>query len=224
MVLEACRASEVARVVVAASDKAYGAHDELPYREDFGAAAALPLRRLEGRDRPHRPLVLAHLRAARGDTRFANIYGGGDTNRSRLVPEAVAAVLAGRAAGHPLRRHARARLPLRRRRGGGLPGDRRRARRRRRRGEAFNAGWGSPHAVREVVELICELGPGRGRARHPGQGTRAARSTASTSTRASCASSRAGSRGSGWRRGCAGPSTGTGPTPRSDPSPQPDQG
>jgi CDP-glucose 4,6-dehydratase len=27
-------------------------------------------------------------------------------------------------------------------------------------GEAFNAGWGSPHPVREVVELICELGPG----------------------------------------------------------------
>jgi CDP-glucose 4,6-dehydratase len=26
-------------------------------------------------------------------------------------------------------------------------------------GEAFNAGWGRPHPVREVVELICELGP-----------------------------------------------------------------
>jgi CDP-glucose 4,6-dehydratase len=25
-------------------------------------------------------------------------------------------------------------------------------------GEAFNAGWGRPHSVREVVELICELG------------------------------------------------------------------
>ena len=30
-------------------------------------------------------------------TRFANLYGGGDTNRSRLVPEAVGAALAGRA-------------------------------------------------------------------------------------------------------------------------------
>ena len=27
-------------------------------------------------------------------------------------------------------------------------------------GEAFNAGWGRPHPVREVVELVCELGPG----------------------------------------------------------------
>lgn len=29
-------------------------------------------------------------------TRFADLYGGGDTNRSRLVPEAVAAPLSGR--------------------------------------------------------------------------------------------------------------------------------
>ena len=29
-------------------------------------------------------------------TRFANLYGGGDLNRSRLIPEAVAAALAGR--------------------------------------------------------------------------------------------------------------------------------
>ena len=30
-------------------------------------------------------------------TRFANVYGGGDTNASRLVPEAVSAALSGRA-------------------------------------------------------------------------------------------------------------------------------
>jgi len=29
-------------------------------------------------------------------TRFANLYGGGDLNASRLVPEAVSAVIAGR--------------------------------------------------------------------------------------------------------------------------------
>src|SRR3954451_25030415 len=36
--LEACRSlgdGAIARVVVASSDKAYGSHDELPYREDF---------------------------------------------------------------------------------------------------------------------------------------------------------------------------------------------
>jgi len=26
-------------------------------------------------------------------------------------------------------------------------------------GEAFNAGWGRPNPVREVIDLICELGP-----------------------------------------------------------------
>ena len=35
-VLEACRRAGVERVVVASSDKAYGAHDELPYTEELG--------------------------------------------------------------------------------------------------------------------------------------------------------------------------------------------
>ena len=33
--LQACLEDGVDRVVFASSDKAYGAHDELPYREDF---------------------------------------------------------------------------------------------------------------------------------------------------------------------------------------------
>ncbi|MGZ5336805.1 MAG: NAD-dependent epimerase/dehydratase family protein, partial [Solirubrobacterales bacterium] len=40
--LEACRQHEVARVVVAASDKAYGQHAELPYREDFALQPRYP--------------------------------------------------------------------------------------------------------------------------------------------------------------------------------------
>src|SRR5947209_82840 len=35
LILEACRHAGVARTIVASSDKAYGAHDELPYREPF---------------------------------------------------------------------------------------------------------------------------------------------------------------------------------------------
>ena len=42
VLLEACRRHEVARVVVAASDKAYGAHDELPYREDMALQPRFP--------------------------------------------------------------------------------------------------------------------------------------------------------------------------------------
>ena len=40
--LEACRERGVGRVVVASSDKAYGAHDQLPYREDFALQPTAP--------------------------------------------------------------------------------------------------------------------------------------------------------------------------------------
>ena len=63
--LEACRAlgGSVERIVVASSDKAYGAHDEHPYREDFALAGALPVRRVEGVLRPDRPLLRGDLPA-----------------------------------------------------------------------------------------------------------------------------------------------------------------
>ena len=40
--LQACRELDVERVVFASSDKAYGAHDELPYREDFALQPTAP--------------------------------------------------------------------------------------------------------------------------------------------------------------------------------------
>ena len=61
-------------------------------------------------------------------TRFANIYGGGDLNFSRLIPEAVSRRPRRPRARDPLRRQPRARLPLRRGRRRRLPGDRRRPR------------------------------------------------------------------------------------------------
>ncbi len=93
-------------------------------------------------------------------TRFANLYGGGDRNFSRLIPETVTAVLDGRrpiirSDGSPERDFlyvedaARAYLAVAEALASGEAG-----------GEAFNAGWGRPHPVREVVDLICELGPG----------------------------------------------------------------
>jgi CDP-glucose 4,6-dehydratase len=153
--LEACRLHGASGVLVAASDKAYGAHDELPYREDFALQPRYPYdvskacTDLIARSYFHTfglPVVV---------TRLANIYGGGDTNASRLVPEAVAAALAGRAPvirsdGTPERDFlyvedaAAAYLALAR--------EIERAA-----GEAFNAGGERPVAVREVVELICRL-------------------------------------------------------------------
>jgi CDP-glucose 4,6-dehydratase len=155
--MEAAREAGVGRVVVASSDKAYGPHEELPYTEDAALQPIFPYdvskaaADLIARSYWHTyelPVAV---------TRFANIYGGGDLNFSRLVPETVSAVIDGRrpvirSDGSPERDFlyaedvARAYIAIAAalERGEGA-------------GEAFNAGWGKPNAVREVVELICEI-------------------------------------------------------------------
>jgi CDP-glucose 4,6-dehydratase len=171
LLLEACRAQGVQSVIVASSDKAYGRQTELPYREsqplqptfpyDVSKAAA----DLIARSYWHTfglPVAV---------TRFANLYGGGDTNRSRLIPEAVGAALSGRAPvirsdGSPERDFlyvqdaAQAYLAIWSALLGGDGG-----------GEAFNAGGGEPHRVRSVVELICRLAGGDLAPEIRGQGT-----------------------------------------------------
>jgi CDP-glucose 4,6-dehydratase len=156
-VLEACREQGVGRVVFASSDKAYGESDELPYREDF------PLRAAHTYDASKAAAdILARsywhsYEVPVAVTRFANLYGGGDLNFSRLIPEAVSAVLDGRrpvirSDGTPQRDFlyvedaARAYLAIAEALDGGAA-----------RGEAFNAGGGEPHAVAEVLGLIAEL-------------------------------------------------------------------
>jgi CDP-glucose 4,6-dehydratase len=156
-VLQACRSREIERVVVASSDKAYGAHDELPYREEFALRPAAPYEA----SKAAADLIARSYWPSYGlpvaVTRFANIYGGGDLNFSRIVPEAVSAALAGRAPvlrsdGSPERDFlyvedaAAAYLAV----ADVLDRDDVR-------GEAFNCGAGRPYAVREVVELIARL-------------------------------------------------------------------
>ena len=156
-VLEACRLHPVARVVVAASDKAYGQHAELPYREDFALQPRYPYDVSKAATDLIARSYWHTYELPVATTRFANLYGGGDTNRSRLVPEAIDAVLAGRrpvirSDGTPERDFlyvedaVTAYLQI----AAALDGDGAR-------GEAFNAGGGEPHAVREVVELICAI-------------------------------------------------------------------
>ena len=155
--MEGCREAGVKRVVVASSDKAYGPHEDLPYTEgaalqpiypyDVSKAAA----DLIARSYWHTfglPVAV---------TRFANLYGGGDLNFSRLIPEVVSAAIEGRrpvirSDGSPERDFlyvedmATAYLAIARALDSGEAC-----------GEAFNAGWGRPNSVREVVELVCEL-------------------------------------------------------------------
>ncbi len=154
--LEACRTQNVARPSWRPPTRPTGRHETLPYNEDFALQPRFPYdvskacTDLIARSYFHTyglPVAV---------TRFANIYGGGDLNPSRLIPELVAAVLAGRAPvirsdGSP---SATSSTRGRRRR---VPGDRRRARRHGARGEAFNAGGDAPHSVREIVELLIEV-------------------------------------------------------------------
>lgn len=154
-VFEACRGHEVARVVFASSDKAYGSSPELPYREDFPLRAAYPY----DASKAAADIVARSYANAYGlplaVTRFANVYGGGDLNFSRLIPETVVAVLDGRppairSDGRPERDFLHvddavaAYLAIA---GALAEGEAV--------GEAFNAGGERPHSVREVVELIA---------------------------------------------------------------------
>jgi len=156
--LEACRHADVPALVVASSDKAYGPSEQLPYREDMQLRPASPY---EASKAAADAIALSY-RPAYGlpvaVTRFANIYGGGDLNFSRLVPEAMAAVLDGRrpairSDGSPERDFLHvddavaAYLAIEHAVGAGGPAA----------GEAFNAGGERPHAVAEVVEAIAEI-------------------------------------------------------------------
>ena len=155
--MEACRAAGVERVVVASSDNAYGRSTALPHTEDT------PLRATHAYDvsKAAADLVARSYGATFGmavaTTRLSNVYGGGDGNRSRLIPEAVRAALEGRAPvvrsdGTPRRDFlyvadaVEAYLAVADLLAAGRGW-----------GEPFNAGAGSPRAVLDVVELVCAL-------------------------------------------------------------------
>jgi CDP-glucose 4,6-dehydratase len=155
-VLEAARLAGTRRLVVAASDKAYGSHDALPYTEDMALQPTFPY----DVSKAATDLIARSYWHTFGvpvaTTRFANLYGGGDLNPSRLIPELVAAVLDGRAPrirsdGTPERDYlyvedaVEAYLAIADaldREDGGA------------RGEAFNAGGGRAISVREVVDTL----------------------------------------------------------------------
>ena len=155
--LDACRRVGVERVVVASSDKAYGAHDELPYREDFPLQARAPYEASKAAADIIARSYWHSYALPVAVTRFANIYGGGDLNFSRLIPEVVCAALDGRAPvlrsdGSPERDllyvedACDAYLAIDRSLGNDDV-----------RGEAFNAGGGEAHSVREIVTTIMRL-------------------------------------------------------------------
>jgi CDP-glucose 4,6-dehydratase len=146
-----------ARVVVASSDKAYGSHEELPYRESFALQPSYPYDVSKAATD-----MIARSYAATYDmpvavTRLANVYGPGDVNWARLVPDTARALVRGgrpviRSDGTPERDYiyvddaADAYLAV----AGSLDS-------RENWGRAWNAGSGEPHSVLDVVGRLIEI-------------------------------------------------------------------
>ena len=156
--LEACRSlGSVRRVVVASSDKAYGDHDELPYREDFAL-------------QPHYPYdvskactdLIARSYAHTYDlrvavTRLANVYGPGDLNWSRIVPDTARALVRGerpviRSDGSPQRDYLYVEDAVDAYLAIAASLDRPELS-----GRAWNAGWGRPVPVIDVVRMLISV-------------------------------------------------------------------
>ncbi len=158
--LEACRVTGVVgepveRIVVASSDKAYGAHHDLPYREDFPLRATYPYDVSKACTDMIARSYAATYELPIAVTRLANVYGGGDVNFSRIVPDTARALATGnrpviRSDGTPQRDYIHvsdavsAYLAV----ADSLP---------ERRGRAWNAGSGEPVSVMEIARKLIAV-------------------------------------------------------------------
>lgn len=154
--MEACRGKKgLEAIVVASSDKAYGTHEALPYREDFPLRPRFPY----DVSKACEELIARCYHFTYGlpvvITRFANIYGPGDLNFCRIVPDTVRSILQGkppvlRSDGTPERDYlyiddaVDLYLLLAERIG-------------ETQGEIFNAGHNQPISVRDLVETILRI-------------------------------------------------------------------
>lgn len=162
MMLEAARQwPRLGRLLVASSDKAYGAHDTLPYTEDMALNGIHPYEVSKAATD-----ILARSYAATYDmpvavTRAVNMFGGGDLNWNRIIPGTVRSTWLGeapviRSDGTPLRDFlyvkdiVNAYITLAEAMQGGAHS-----------GAAYNFGSAQPHSVLDVVQTIVRLG------RHP---------------------------------------------------------
>ncbi|MFC1804519.1 GDP-mannose 4,6-dehydratase [Candidatus Omnitrophota bacterium] len=147
------------KIVVASSDKAYGEHKKLPYKENAALLALHPYDASKAcTDILTRTYAHTYNLAA-AVTRCANIYGPGDLNFSRIIPDTIKSAVFNRnpvirSDGTPLRDYIyiedvlRAYLRL----GKALNSKARSVS-----GEAFNFGSGSPVSVIKLVGLILKL-------------------------------------------------------------------
>jgi CDP-glucose 4,6-dehydratase len=97
--LEACRLAPglIQRIVVASSDKAYGAHDVLPYTEDAPLQGRAPYDASKSCADLIAFSYFATYRTPLAVTRCGNLFGAGDLNFNRLVPGTIRSALLGEA-------------------------------------------------------------------------------------------------------------------------------
>jgi CDP-glucose 4,6-dehydratase len=94
-VVEACRRFAIKRVVIASSDKAYGFQTELPYTENMSLLGRQPY---EVSKSCADMIAQAYYHAYGlpvAIARCGNIFGGGDLNWSRIIPETIRSALRG---------------------------------------------------------------------------------------------------------------------------------
>lgn len=95
--LEACRpAGGVRAVIVASSDKAYGASSNLPYREEHALCGLHPYDVSKSCTDLIAQTYHHSYRLPVSVIRCGNIVGGGDLHKNRIVPETILALKAGR--------------------------------------------------------------------------------------------------------------------------------
>lgn len=95
VLLEAARQlmPRIERVVVASSDKAYGAHERLPYTEDAALQGRFPYDVSKScADLIAQSYYFSHALPVTV-TRCGNLYGGGDLNFNRLIPGTIRSAL-----------------------------------------------------------------------------------------------------------------------------------
>ena len=158
MLLEAVREHGAGtRVVVASSDKAYGTHHELPYREDFALQASYPYDVSKAATDLIARSYAATFEMPVAVTRLANVYGPGDVNWARVIPDTARALVRGerpviRSDGTPERDYiyvedaAEVYLAV----ADSLDDPAHH-------GRAWNAGSGEPRSVLEVVERLIRI-------------------------------------------------------------------
>jgi CDP-glucose 4,6-dehydratase len=94
-VLEACRLAGGTNVVLASSDKAYGATDNLPYRETHPLQGRYPYDVSKSCADLTTQMYAATYGLKTAISRCGNLFGGGDLNFSRTIPGLIKATLAG---------------------------------------------------------------------------------------------------------------------------------